>query len=80
MADIDPDTAEKTARQLLDTRITAVRELAARRADLTTAERADTAACAAAEKAGWTETELRQVGFTTPSRRPPARPRKPTDT
>jgi len=27
MADIDPDTAEKTARQLLDTRITAVREL-----------------------------------------------------
>lgn len=87
MADIDPDTTEKTARQLLDTRITAVRELAARRADLThardnvtTAERADTAAWAAAEKAGWTETELRQVGFTAPGRRPPARPRKPTDT
>jgi len=89
MADIDPDTdtAEKTARQLLDTRITAVRELAARRADLThardnvtTAERADTAAWANAEKAGWTETELRQVGFPAPGRRPPARPRKPTDT
>jgi hypothetical protein len=28
MADINPDTAEETARQLLDTRITAVRELA----------------------------------------------------
>jgi len=87
MADIDPDTAEKTARQLLDTRITAVRELAARRADLThardnvtTAERADTAAWANAEKAGWTETELRQVGFPAPGRRPPGRPRKPTDT
>jgi len=87
MADIDPDTAGETARQLLDTRITAVRELAARRADLThardnvtTAERADTAAWANAEKAGWTETELRQVGFPAPGRRPPGRPRKPTDT
>ncbi len=86
MADIDPDTAEKTARQLLDTRITAVRELAARRADLThardavtAAERADTAAWANAEKAGWTEADLRQVGFTAPSRRPPGRPRtRPT--
>jgi len=28
VADTDPDTAEKTARRLLDTRITAVRELA----------------------------------------------------
>ena len=84
--DIDPDTAEKTARTLLDARITAVRELAARRADLTrardavtAAERADTAAWSAAEKAGWTEADLRQVGFTAPGRRTPGRPRKPAD-
>ncbi len=86
VADTDPDTAEKTARQLLDTRITAVRELAARRADLThardnvtAAERADTTAWANAEKAGWTETDLRQVGFTAPTRRAPGRPRKPAE-
>jgi len=87
LADIDPDTAEETARQLLDARIAALRELAARRADLThardnvtTAERADTAAWANAEKAGWTEPDLRQVGFTAPTRRPPGRPRTRTAT
>jgi len=66
MADNDPDTAEETARQLLDTRD-----------NVTAAERADTAAWANAEKAGWTETDLRQVGFTAPSRRPRTRPTTP---
>ncbi len=37
MADINPDTAEETARQLLDTRIAAVRELADTAADTATA-------------------------------------------
>jgi len=70
--DIDPDTAEKTARQLLDTRITAVRELAARRADLTHARDNVTAA----ESAGWAEPDLRHVGFTPPGTRAPGQPRR----
>jgi len=65
-------------------RITAVRELAARRGDLThapdavtAAERADTAAWANAEKAGWTEADLRQVGFTAPPAAHPVDPANP---
>lgn len=80
---LDPDTAECAARELLDTRVTAVRELAARRADLTrareavvTAERADAAAWSAAERSGWTETDLRRVGFEPPATRAPGRPRR----
>ena len=87
VAGIDPDTAETAARKLLETRVAAIRELAARRAELTTArdtltaaERADTTAWAAAEKAGWTEPELRHVGFTPPTRRAPGRTRKAADT
>ncbi len=83
MTVIDPDTAEKAARELLDSRVTTVRELAARRADLarardalTTAERADAAAWAAAERAGWTESDLRRVGFEPPTTRAPGRPRR----
>jgi len=80
---IDPDTAERAARELLDARVTAVRELAARRADLTrardaltAAERADAAAWSAAERAGWTEADLRRVGFEPPTTRAPGRPRR----
>jgi len=80
---LDPDAAERAARELLDTRVTAVRELATRRAELTrardaviTAERADAAAWAAAERSGWTETDLRRVGFEPPATRAPGRPRR----
>ncbi len=97
---LDPDTAERAARQFLDARVTAVRELAARRADLTqaardaviAAERADAAvvgspaarpargvpAWAAAERSGWTETDLRRVGFEPPTTRAPGRPKRAT--
>ena len=68
MPDIDPDTPGKTARGVLDARIEAVRTLAARRAELTRARDAVTAA----DKAGWTESELRPVGFSAPARRAPA--------
>lgn len=86
MTVIDPDTAEKAARELLNSRVTTVRELAARRADLsrardalTAAERADTAAWSAAERAGWTSGELKRVGFEAPTTRSPGRPRSPTN-
>jgi len=72
MADIDPATAEKTARQLLDTRVETVHALAARRAALREAREAVTAA----ESAGWAEPDLRHVGFTPPGTRAPGQPRR----
>lgn len=76
----DPDTAERAARSLLDARVTAVRDLAVRRAEVTNArdalpgaERADSAAWAAADCA---EHALRRVGFEPPATRAPGRPRK----
>ena len=60
-----------------------VRELAlARQAKLDAAaaadeaERADAAAWAKALKNGWSEADLREVGFDAPSRRSPGRPRR----
>lgn len=78
----DTSEAEKRARALLDTRIDAIRDLAATRAELATAREAveraettDTRAYTAALKAGWTEAELKTVGFDVPTRRAPGRPR-----
>jgi hypothetical protein len=81
-ATADTGEIEKRARALLDTRINAVRALATTRADLATArealeraDAADTRAYTAAIKAGWTEPELKTVGFDAPTRRAPGRPR-----
>lgn len=42
------------------------------------ADRADAAAWATALKHGWTEADLREVGFDAPTRRTPGRPRRAT--
>ena len=46
------------------------------RAELAEAEQADAASFAACVRAGWTETELKRIGFDPPKRRPPGRPRR----
>ena len=81
------DGVEAAARALLDDRMTAVRALADTRAGLTRAreavvdaERADAAAYAAAQRAGWTDTELKRLGLEAPARRSPGRPRSPRPT
>jgi len=65
-------------------RISAVRELATAwvavddaRDSLTAAETNHVAVYAAATRAGWNDTELKQIGLTTPTRRTPGRPRRP---
>ena len=79
--DLDPDTTETRARQLLDKRITSVRTLVTTRqavtdlrAQLDTAERDDAAAYQAALRDGWTADELKQLGLPEPAGKP--RPRK----
>jgi len=74
--------AETAARKVLDTRIAAIRTLAETRANLTRArtaladaEKTDTATWAATLRAGWSDAELRRVGFEPPTRRGPGRPR-----
>lgn len=74
---------EAAARELLDGRVQAVRELATTRAAveraeaaLADAQREDAKAWAAAEKAGWTSAELQKVGLSRPKTRAPGRPRK----
>jgi hypothetical protein len=74
--------AEAAARKVLDSRVSAVRTLAETRAALTRArlalveaEKADTATWAATLRAGWTDADLRRVGFEPPTRRGPGRPR-----
>lgn len=74
---------EAAARELLDGRVQAVRELAQTRAaveraeaELVEAQREDAKAWAAAEKAGWTAAELVKVGLSRPKTRAPGRPRK----
>jgi len=74
--------AEAAARKVLDSRIAAVRTLAETRAALTRAraalteaEKADTATWAATLRAGWSDADLRRVGFEPPTRRGPGRPR-----
>ncbi|GAB3682903.1 hypothetical protein [Angustibacter aerolatus] len=47
------------------------------RTALVDAETGDAAAYSAAVQAGWTEQELRRVGFGAPARRAPGRPRAP---
>src|SRR4051812_48362458 len=80
---LDTQTVEHTARQLLDARITAVRELAKAqvavddvRDALAAAETTHTTVYAAATRAGWSDTELKQIGLTTPARRSAGRPRR----
>jgi hypothetical protein len=65
---------------VLDFRVAAVRTLAHMRADLSRAaltetEQADAATWAATLRAGWTDSELRRVGFELPARHGPGRPR-----
>jgi hypothetical protein len=82
-ADLGVDEAVDRARNLLDPRLAPIRELAAARAARNEtwraadeAETADAKAYAAATRAGWTESELRAVGFEAPTKRAPGRPRK----
>lgn len=86
-SDLSTQRVEDAARALLDQRIQAVRDLAAtrqsvidKRAELQEAERADAAAYAAAQRAGWTTDELRKVGLEEPSRKAPGRPRRSRST
>lgn len=80
---LSTEQVEAAARQLIDGRMQAVRDLAAARATtkraqaaLADAQRADAQAWAAAERAGWTAAELQKVGFSKPATRTPGRPRK----
>lgn len=80
---VDIGAAERAARELLDGRIAAVRELATTRqreidqqAALEDAQRAHAAAYQAALRAGWTTDELRRLDFPAPSRKAPGRPRR----
>jgi hypothetical protein len=81
--DLGPDEAVERARQLLDPRFGSIRQLADRRAALTEARRvideaevADAQAYAEALRAGWSEADLKAVGFDAPERRLPGRPRR----
>ncbi|MDP9394138.1 MAG: hypothetical protein M3Q27_07725 [Actinomycetota bacterium] len=80
---LTPDAAADAAQRLLNDRVDAVRALAKARqqrndarAHLDEAERADAAAYAAAQRAGWSAEELRKVGFEEPDRKAPGRPRR----
>lgn len=80
---VTPQQAAETARQLLDERVAVIEELAqastqlSRARDaLTDAEKNYARQWAAAERAGWSTTELRKVGLTEPGRKRPGRPRK----
>lgn len=82
-ADLGADEAVERARQLLDPRFGSIRTLADRRAALADARRvideaevADAQAYAEALRAGWSETDLKAVGFDAPERRLPGRPRR----
>jgi hypothetical protein len=46
------------------------------RDELAEAENADAASYTACVRAGWTEAELKGIGFDPPKRRPPGRPRR----
>lgn len=82
-ADLGADEAVERARQLLDPRFGSIRTLADRRAALADARRvideaevADAQAYAEALRAGWSEADLKAVGFDAPERRLPGRPRR----
>ncbi|SDY98361.1 hypothetical protein SAMN05661080_05197 [Modestobacter sp. DSM 44400] len=81
-ADLGADKAVERARRLLDPRFDSIRTLADCRAALTDARRAleqaetaDAQAYAAATRAGWSQADLKAVGFDAPTRRLPGRPR-----
>lgn len=57
-----PERAEELARDLLDRRMTSIRELAAAQVEFERAETARKAALEAATAAGWTDQELTQIG------------------
>lgn len=85
--DLDTQALEQRARALLDDRITAVRALAKARKSmfdkrdaLAAAEREDAAAYQAAVRAGWTDDELKKVGFDAPTRKAPGRARRTRST
>ncbi len=85
MPELTAAAAKAAARKVLDPRVTAVRTLAETRAALgraraalAEAERTDTATRAATLRAGWTDADLRRVGFEPPARRGPGRPRTTT--
>lgn len=87
MTESTAETAMAKARQLLDQRVEAVQPLAeayakltAARAAVTAAEQAAATAYRNAEKAGWTDNELKAVGFDAPTRRAPGRPPGPKRT
>jgi hypothetical protein len=74
---------ERAAQRLLDGRVAAIRELAVAkqardrlRAELDEAEREYGARYAEAERAGWQESELKELDFIDPERRPRGRPRQ----
>ena len=84
---VDIEAVERAARIKLDTRIQAIRTLATarqnkldRQAEAAAAEREDATAWIAAVRQGWSEDELKDLGFDTPAkklsprsrRRPPA--------
>ncbi|WP_157074587.1 hypothetical protein [Janibacter corallicola] len=80
---ITPQEAASAARRLLDERVTVVETLAQSAAHLketrtafSDAEKEYARDWAAAEKAGWSVTELRRVGLPEPGRKRPGRPRK----
>lgn len=71
------------AQQLMEGRLAAIDDVAAKareveraRTTLEDAERTYAAAHKAAQDAGWSDRELRQLGLPVPSRRAPGRPRK----
>ncbi|WP_191563306.1 hypothetical protein [Janibacter melonis] len=71
------------AQQLMEGRLTAIDDVAAKarevgeaRTALETAERSYAAAYKAAQDAGWSDRELRQLSLPAPGRRAPGRPRK----
>lgn len=75
---VDTEAIERAARALLDSRVQAVRSLAAARQKLldaqaaqAAAEHEDAAAWIAALRQGWSEEELKKVGFDPPRKAQP---------
>lgn len=80
---MSPEEAAAKAREILDARVEHVRHLTDSARSLEKAREAFESATkeysqawSEAEKAGWTVSELRQLGLTEPGKRRPGRPRK----
>lgn len=85
--DVHPDQVESAARALLDERMDSIRALTHthqqvldHRAALSEAERAHATAHAHALRGGWTQEELKKLGFAETVRKAPGRPRRPRQT